>query len=277
MALLLAGLPVSVPGETVNRLCASGMTAVATAARGIRSGDGDVYIAGGVESMTRAPYVMSKSAKAVRARRRDLRHEHWLAVREPEDARHIRHRFHGADGRERRRSVRGLAPGPGPVRVSFADQGRSRARVGPAGGGDHPGRARAGKEGRCTAQLRGGRVHSSGHDARGAGQAAARVPHRRQGLGDGRELVRHQRWRVRAAHGIGRRRAAARREAVGPDRLVGGRRRGTADHGDGPGAGNACRALTSGTLARRHGGARAQRGLCCADARVPARAWGGGR
>jgi len=63
MALLLAGLPVSVPGETVNRLCASGMTAVATAARGIRSGDGDVYIAGGVESMTRAPYAMSKGAK----------------------------------------------------------------------------------------------------------------------------------------------------------------------------------------------------------------------
>ena len=63
MALLLAGLPVSVPGETVNRLCASGMTAAATAARGIRSGDGDVYIAGGVESMTRAPYAMSKSGK----------------------------------------------------------------------------------------------------------------------------------------------------------------------------------------------------------------------
>ena len=63
MALLLAGLPVTVPGETVNRLCASGMTAVATAARAIRSGDGDVFIAGGVESMTRAPYVMSKSAK----------------------------------------------------------------------------------------------------------------------------------------------------------------------------------------------------------------------
>ena len=63
MALLLAGLPVSVPGETVNRLCASGMTAVATAARAIRSGDGDIFVAGGVESMTRAPYVMSKSAK----------------------------------------------------------------------------------------------------------------------------------------------------------------------------------------------------------------------
>ena len=63
MALLLAGLPVTVPGQTVNRLCASGMTAAASAARAIRSGDGDIYIAGGVESMTRAPYVFSKSAK----------------------------------------------------------------------------------------------------------------------------------------------------------------------------------------------------------------------
>ena len=63
MALLLAGLPVTVPGQTVNRLCASGMTAVASAARAIRSGDGDIYVAGGVESMTRAPYVFSKSAK----------------------------------------------------------------------------------------------------------------------------------------------------------------------------------------------------------------------
>ena len=64
MALLLAGLSASVPGETVNRLCASGMSAVASAARGIRVGEGDLYIAGGVESMTRAPYVMSKGATA---------------------------------------------------------------------------------------------------------------------------------------------------------------------------------------------------------------------
>jgi 3-oxoadipyl-CoA thiolase len=60
MALLLAGLPWSVPGETVNRLCASGMSAVATAARAIRLGVGDLYLAGGVEHMTRAPYVLSK-------------------------------------------------------------------------------------------------------------------------------------------------------------------------------------------------------------------------
>ncbi len=63
MAALLAGLPATVPGETVNRLCASGMSAVAHAARAAKLGDGDLYIAGGVESMTRAPFVMSKSSK----------------------------------------------------------------------------------------------------------------------------------------------------------------------------------------------------------------------
>ncbi|MCB0296671.1 MAG: 3-oxoadipyl-CoA thiolase [Calditrichaeota bacterium] len=61
MAALLAGLPVTVPGETVNRLCASGMSAAVQAARAIRCGDGDLFIAGGVEHMTRAPYVLGKS------------------------------------------------------------------------------------------------------------------------------------------------------------------------------------------------------------------------
>ena len=64
MALLLAGIPVSVPGETINRLCASGLSAVASAARGIKVGEGDVYIAGGAESMTRAPFVLSKGSAA---------------------------------------------------------------------------------------------------------------------------------------------------------------------------------------------------------------------
>ena len=63
MALLLAGLPDSVPGETVNRLCASGLSAVAHAARAAMVGDGDVFVAGGVESMTRAPFVMAKQSK----------------------------------------------------------------------------------------------------------------------------------------------------------------------------------------------------------------------
>ena len=65
MAALLAGLPVSVPGVTINRLCASGLTAVNTAARSIRSGDGDTFIAGGVESMSRAPYAMPKPTRPV--------------------------------------------------------------------------------------------------------------------------------------------------------------------------------------------------------------------
>jgi acetyl-CoA C-acetyltransferase len=61
MALLLAGLPTSVGGVTVNRLCASGLQAIMDASRGIINGDGDIYIAGGVESMSRAPFVMTKS------------------------------------------------------------------------------------------------------------------------------------------------------------------------------------------------------------------------
>lgn len=64
MALLLAGLPIKIGGVTVNRLCASGLQAIADANRAIKLGDGEIYIAGGVESMTRAPYVLSKAFSA---------------------------------------------------------------------------------------------------------------------------------------------------------------------------------------------------------------------
>jgi 3-oxoadipyl-CoA thiolase len=64
MALLLAGLPESVGGSTINRLCASGLDAVGSAARAIRAGDADLIIAGGIESMSRAPFVMPKAATA---------------------------------------------------------------------------------------------------------------------------------------------------------------------------------------------------------------------
>jgi 3-oxoadipyl-CoA thiolase len=64
MATLLAGLPVAVPGGTINRLCGSGMDAVGTAARAIRSGDASLMLAGGVESMSRAPFVMGKADTA---------------------------------------------------------------------------------------------------------------------------------------------------------------------------------------------------------------------
>src|SRR3954464_4732670 len=61
MALLLAGIPTSVGGVTVNRLCASGLQAIMNASQGISTGNGDVYIAGGVESMSRAPFVYGKA------------------------------------------------------------------------------------------------------------------------------------------------------------------------------------------------------------------------
>src|SRR5437764_9892298 len=64
MAALLAGLPEHVPGYTVNRLCASGLEAVVQASRAIRTGEAELIVAGGVESMTRAPWVMMKPAEA---------------------------------------------------------------------------------------------------------------------------------------------------------------------------------------------------------------------
>ncbi|HBM57579.1 MAG TPA: 3-oxoadipyl-CoA thiolase, partial [Citreicella sp.] len=64
MAALLAGLPQEVPGTTVNRLCGSGMDAIGLAARTIRAGDADLLLAGGVESMSRAPFVMAKAMTA---------------------------------------------------------------------------------------------------------------------------------------------------------------------------------------------------------------------
>ena len=73
MALLLAGLPESIPGITVNRLCSSGLNAVGAAAQAIRAGEIDFAIAGGVESMTRAPLVMGKARDRVPAQRRDCR------------------------------------------------------------------------------------------------------------------------------------------------------------------------------------------------------------
>ncbi|MFD7710966.1 thiolase family protein [Streptomyces sp. NPDC059786] len=72
MAALLAGLPTSVPGVTVNRLCASGLEAVVQAARAIRCGDASIAVAGGVESMTRAPYVLPKNDKPFPAAHTEL-------------------------------------------------------------------------------------------------------------------------------------------------------------------------------------------------------------
>jgi 3-oxoadipyl-CoA thiolase len=72
MAALLSGLPETVGGMTINRLCASGLDAVGTAARAIRSGDANLLLAGGIENMSRAPFVMPKADSASRATMRSL-------------------------------------------------------------------------------------------------------------------------------------------------------------------------------------------------------------
>ena len=98
MSALLAGLPVDVPGATLNRLCGSGLDAVASAARAIRCGEGDLLLAGGVESMSRAPYVLSKSADRLCTRCAAPRHDHRLALREPAPQAGVRRRFDAGDG-----------------------------------------------------------------------------------------------------------------------------------------------------------------------------------
>jgi acetyl-CoA acyltransferase len=109
MALLLAGLPQEVPGTTVNRLCGSSMDAIAIAARTIRAGEAELIIAGGVESMSRAPFVMGQGGRGLFARDEARRHDHGLALRQSANASCLRRRDDAGDGRERRRRLPHLA------------------------------------------------------------------------------------------------------------------------------------------------------------------------
>ena len=151
MAALLAGLPESVAGVTVNRLCASGSAAVVGACHAVIAGDGDLFVAGGVESMSRAPFVIAKPDKAFpRGNRTHVRHDARLALPESEAGGDVPARVDGRDGRERRRAVRRVARG----------SGRVRARVAAALGGGRRGgtlrrRARAGRRRRRATSIRG--------------------------------------------------------------------------------------------------------------------------
>ncbi len=116
MALLLAGLPQEIPGITVNRLCASGLAAVVCACQAIRAGEIDLAVAGGVESMTRAPLVQGKDEKAFARGERTV-YDTTIGWRfpEPRDGAAVPAGEHGRDGRERRRALGRLARGPGRV------------------------------------------------------------------------------------------------------------------------------------------------------------------
>jgi len=101
MASLLAGLPLEIPGATINRLCGSGMDALGTAARAIRAGEAGLMIAGGVESMSRAPFVMPKAEAAFGRNPQIFRHHHWLALRQPPHESHVRRGRHARNRRKR--------------------------------------------------------------------------------------------------------------------------------------------------------------------------------
>ena len=120
MALLLGGLPAQVPGVTLNRLCASGLDAVAAAARAIRAGEIELAVAGGVESMTRAPFVMGKAERAFQ-RTAEIYDTTigWRFVNAQMKAA-VRRRFDAGDRRERRRGIQRIARGSGRLRVSLA-------------------------------------------------------------------------------------------------------------------------------------------------------------
>ena len=149
MALLLAGLPDSMPGITVNRLCSSGLNAVGLAAQGIRAGEIDFAIAGGVESMTRAPLVMGKAQEAFQRSATGRGHDDRLALHQSADEAAVRRRRHAGDGRERRRGLSGRAQGPGRVRAALA-----AARGQGAGRGLLRRRDRAGRSCRAARPVR---------------------------------------------------------------------------------------------------------------------------
>ena len=121
MAALLAGLPESVAGVTVNRLCASGLSAVVGACHAIVAGDGDLFVAGGVESMSRAPLVTAKPDAAFPRGDRTM-YDTTLGWRFPNPRARgaLPARVDGRDRRERRRAVRGLPRGAGRLRAALA-------------------------------------------------------------------------------------------------------------------------------------------------------------
>ena len=104
MSALLAGLPQEVPGTTVNRLCGSGMDAVGVAARAIRSGEARLVIAGGVESMTRAPFVMGKAESGFS--RSATIYDTTIGWRFPNPLMKTLYRRHAGNGRKRGRRLR---------------------------------------------------------------------------------------------------------------------------------------------------------------------------
>ena len=179
MAALLAGLPDSVAGVTLNRLCASGLSAVVGACHAIAAGDGDLFVAGGVESMSRAPLVTAKPDAAFpRGDRTMYDSTLGLALPEPGHGGQVPARVDGRDGRERGRPLGCLARGPGRVRPALAAALGERRLLGRA----HP----------CR-RARARRAPKARHDGGEARGPEAGLPQGRHGHGG--QLERPERRR----------------------------------------------------------------------------------
>ncbi len=170
MASLLAGLPIEVPGATINRLCGSGLDAVGTAARAIRAGEAGLMIAGGVESMSRAPVRHAQSRERLQPRQRGVRHHHRLAFRQQTDEGAVRRGLHARDRGERRHRIRHSARSAGQDGHGQPDEGRGGAESRPPGPGDHRSQ-HSPEKGRC--RRRGPGRAPARNQSRSAGQAQA--------------------------------------------------------------------------------------------------------
>ena len=169
MAVLLAGLPVEIPGATVNRLCGSGMEAVSDAARAIAAGDADICVAGGTESMTRAPFVVARSGGPVSAEPGPGRHAPWLAPGVRADAGDVPADQSRRDGRERGGQVRHHPGAAGRVGAAQPPAGGRRPRRRPLRRRDRPGDHREGRDHH-------GRGHQRRHHARATRRQEAGLP-----------------------------------------------------------------------------------------------------
>ena len=166
-AALLAGMPATTPAQTLNRLCASGLAAVVEAARAITVGDGDLYLAGGVESMSRAPFAMAKAEAPYSREARVFDTTLGARFPNPRLVKLVRVGQHARDRRQRGPGAGHLARRGRPLRAALPGAVRAGPGDGIPGRGDRAGggpRAREGDHGGP-----GGRAPAARDDARGAG------------------------------------------------------------------------------------------------------------
>ena len=236
MSALLAGLPVTVPGATINRLCGSGMDAVGSAARAISAGEAELMIAGGVESMSRAPFVMPKAESAFS--RSNAVYDTTIGWR---FVNKLMKEMHGVDsmpetaenvaadyGIEREAQDR-MALASQQKAVAAQKAGFFDGEIVPVTIAQKKGDPHRRRQGRASAR----------HQPRGARQAEGRRPARR--LGDRRQRLGRQRRLVRADPRERARGGAPRPDAARPRRRHGDGRRAAAHHGHRAGAGDARR------------------------------------